>query len=216
MNSSSQAPILDQIYLNFLRDQNSAEFVHSVAQTYTLVTLARLSAYGSRVTRRGAMLALSMLGDYSVNKVLGRGLVDGDRAVRLIADNGIRTIWFRCGSTNQQLELQSLQRLNDHLRFEEAVDRSSGLIETTPWIAEGWNQRGIALFHLKRFNDSANDYHQALELNAYHFAAAAGMAHCYLKMQQPLYALETFRRALTLNPDLQSVRMQVEYLERSL
>ena len=75
MNSSSQAPILDQIYLNFLRDQNSAEFVHSVAQTYTLVTLARLSAYGSRVTRRGAMLALSMLGDYSVSRAWlgGRG-----------------------------------------------------------------------------------------------------------------------------------------------
>jgi tetratricopeptide (TPR) repeat protein len=216
LSSHSQVPILDQIYLRFLQDQNSAQFVHAVAQAYTIATLVRLAGFGSRVSRRASMLALSMLGDYSVNHVLGRGLTDGDRAVRLIADNGIRTIWFRSGSTEQQLELQSLQRLNDHLRFNEAVDRCTALIEATPWIAEGWNQRGIALFHLQQFNDSANDYHQALELNAYHFAAAIGMAHCYLQLQQPRHALDTFRRALALNPDLEAVRMQVEYLERSL
>jgi tetratricopeptide (TPR) repeat protein len=162
------------------------------------------------------MLALSMLGDYSVNSVLGRGLIDSDRAVRLIADNGIRTIWFRSGSPEQQVELQSLRRLNDHLRFKDVVDRSTLLIEANPWIAEGWNQRGIALFHLNQFDESANDYHQTLELNAYHFSAAIGMAHCYLHLHQPKYALAMFRRALRLNPDLEAVRMQVEYLERSL
>ena len=216
MSSLSQVPVLDHIYVRFLQDQDSAQFVHAVSQTYTLATLSRLAGYGSRVSRRASMLSLSMLGDYTVNSVLGRGLIDSDRAVRLIADNGIRTLWFRSGSTEQQLELQSLRRMNDHLRFEEVVDRSTSLIESTPWIAEGWNQRGIALFHLSQFDESANDYHQTLELNAYHFAAAIGMAHCYLQLQQPNYALESFRRALSLNPDLEAVRMQVEYLERSL
>lgn len=213
---ASQLPLLDRIYQRYLRDENSAAFLHAVSQRYTLMTLARLSAYGTRVTRRAAMLAIGLLGDYSLNPVLGRGLHDGDRAVRMLADNGIRTIWYRCGSQAQQRELECLARLNDSLRFEEVVERSTYLIDASPWIAETWNQRAVAYFHLKQFADSAEDCHQALELNPYHFAAAIGMAHCYLQLDEPHHALESFRRALRLNPDLESVRMQVEYLERSL
>ena len=213
---ANQIPLLDRIYQRYLRDENSAAFIHAVAQSYTLVTLARLSAYGSRITRRAAMMALGLLGDYGVNPVLGRGLLDRDRAVRMIADHGIRQIWFRCGSLDEQRELECLARLNDHLRFDEVIVRANRLIESAPWIAETWHQRGVALFHLKQYDNSANDYHQTLEINSYHFGAAIGMAHCYLEMGEPVHALSSFRRALRLNPDLEAVRMHVEYLERSL
>ena len=79
-----------------------------------------------------------------------------------------------------------------------------------------WNQRAIAYFHLRRCDESANDCHQTLELNPYHFGAADGMAHCYLEMNDAFAALECFRRALRLNPDMEGVRVQVEYLQRSL
>ncbi len=58
------------------------------------------------------------------------------------------------------------------------------------------------------------DCRMALELNPYHFAAAAGMGQAYLEMRDPVAALDAFRRALKLNPDLQAVRMQVARLER--
>lgn len=72
------------------------------------------------------------------------------------------------------------------------------------------------MYYLERYDDSANDCHQALEINPYHFGAAVGMAHCYLELTDAFAALDCFRRALRLNPDLEGVRSQVQYLEKSL
>ncbi len=209
-------PLLDRLYQDFLNHENAAAFVKEVSNRYTLGALARLARCGQRVSRRAAVFAIGMLGDYQDNAVLGRALRDSDRAVRLLADNGIRSLWFRCGNARQRKELQLLSRLNNSLRHDDVVRRATELIESAPWIPEGWNQRGVALFHLKRFDASADDCHQTLEINPYHFGAAVGMGHCYLEMNDPAGALECFRRALRLNPGLEGVRAQVEYLERSL
>lgn len=213
---SNRIPLLDRLYQDFLNNENSASYIRAVTKRYNMGTLSRLARCGGRVSRRAAVLAVGMIGDFQDNQVLGRALCDSDRAVRLLADNGIRSLWFRCGNAAHRRELQLLARLNNNLEFHEAVRRGTDLIESAPWIPEAWNQRGFALFHLKRYDDSANDHHQTLEINPYHFVAAVAMGHCYLEMNEPANALECFRRALRLNPGLDGVRAQVEYLERSL
>ena len=40
------------------------------------------------------------------------------------------------------------------------------------------------------------------------------MGHCYLELSDAIGALESFRRALRLNPDMEDVRGQVTFLER--
>ena len=67
----------------------------------------------------------------------------------------------------------------------------------------------------ERCNAAIRDCHQALEINPYHFTAAAGMGQCYLLQDNPVAALEAFRRALRLNPGLEEVRTQVVRLQRS-
>ena len=94
--------------------------------------------------------------------------------------------------------------------------RDDFLIDEAAHFAEAWNQRAVAEFALRRFEDAANDCHQTLEMNAYHFGAAVGMGHCYLQLDEPFAALENFRRALALNPDLEEVRGQINFLERAL
>jgi hypothetical protein len=42
------------------------------------------------------------------------------------------------------------------------------------------------------------------------------MGHCYLQLDEPFAALENFRRALSLNPDLEEVRGQIGLIERAL
>ena len=212
----SPRPALEQIYHRYLDDENSAAFIRAVSDRYLISTLARLAEYGNHIARRASVMAIGYLGEYEHSPILGRALGDRDRGVRMIADNGIRELWLRHGNTRQRQLLAYLCRLNNNDLFQDAVDAACALIDEAAWIAEAWNQRAIALFALEDYEASANDCHQTLEINPHHFGAAIGMANCYLEMDDPFAALECFRRAVKLNPDLEDVRAQIEHLQRTL
>jgi tetratricopeptide (TPR) repeat protein len=154
------------------------------------------------------------LGDYESNVTLGRALQDEDRTVRTLAQTSIRNVWNRVGNEQQRQAVAALVRLNSAQRCEEAIQRAGELIREASWIAEAWNQRAIAHFSLGLYAEAIRDCHQTLEINPYHFAAAAGMGQAYLKLGNTRSALESFRRALRLNPDLEAIRVEVSRLTR--
>jgi tetratricopeptide (TPR) repeat protein len=211
-----RGPVLVAYYKRYLTNQDSAAFVENVTRRYACPTLERLVGIGDHVARRAAVLAISCLGDYSSNAVLGRALVDRDRGVRTLADTGIRELWCRFGTPPQQRALANVVRLNRAQRYEEAVRSASRLIHAAPEIAEAWYQRGAAYYHVDQIDAAVHDCHQALEINPYHFTAAAGIGQCYLQQENPIAALESFRRALRLNPGMEEVRVKVIQLQRSL
>jgi tetratricopeptide (TPR) repeat protein len=212
----SRHPVLNQLFQRYLSDENTARFIADVSQRYTIGSLERLADFGDRATRRAATMALGFLGNYSSNQVLGRRMSDSDRGVRLLAENGIRELWFRDGDDSQRQRLATVARMNRSEQFLQAVLAATELIEEAPWFAEGWNQRAIAYFHLGRYLDSANDCHQTLELNPYHYAAAVGMGMSYMEMEDLRAALDCFKRALKLNPDLEDIRTRIVLLKQSL
>jgi tetratricopeptide (TPR) repeat protein len=136
--------------------------------------------------------------------------------VRTIAQSGIRELWCRVGSDEQQDLLRQVADLNDQRRHLEAARLATQLIHESSGIAEAWCQRGTAYYHLGQYDAAIRDCHQALEINPYHFTAAAGMGQCYMLQDNPVAALDAFRRALRLNPGLEEVRAQVVRLQRSL
>lgn len=207
-------PVVVSLYQSFLDDQDSARFVKAVARVYSCATLERLATTGDRLGRRAAVQALGFMADYSSNAVLGRALVDRDRGVRTIAENGIVDVWRRVGSREQRLKLRTVIRFNHTKQYDDAVRVANELIHESPWIAEAWCQRGTAYYHLGQYASAINDCHQSLEINPYHFTAAAGIGQCYLRQDKPGAALESFRRALRLNPNLEEVRAQVIRLQR--
>jgi tetratricopeptide (TPR) repeat protein len=107
-------------------------------------------------------------------------------------------------------------RLNNANRFDQAAREATCLIQEANGFAEAWNQRAIAYYQVERFHDSVRDCQQALELNPYHFPAAIGMGHCHLELFDAVAALDGFRLALSINPDMENVRAQVGYLQRTL
>lgn len=203
-------------YQAYLNDQDTAAFIRKVSGVYTTGTLERLTTHPRREVRRGAAMALGLLADYRSNAALGRCLVDEDRIVRTLAENGIRSLWRRPGNDRLRQHLARIIRYNSAARYKEAIAAATALIGDAPHCAEAWNQRAVAYYNLNRFTDSINDCHQALEINPYHFDAATGMGQCYLQLNDPLAALECFRRALRLNPGLEGVRAGADYLERTL
>ncbi len=216
MSPDTRTPLLHRLYQAYLADQDLDRFAQRVVERYSIGTLERLTTLGDRLVRRAAVLALGLAADYESNAVLGRSLSDRDRGVRMLAENGIRALWCRAGTSEQQERLQAVIELNQDRRFGEAVEAATRLVAEAQCLAEAWNQRAVAYFNLGRFAESVHDCNQALEINPYHFGAATGLAQCHMQVHDRAAALACFRRALRLNPNLEGVRAQILYLERAL
>jgi len=211
-----QRPLLVYHYERYLVDQDIDTYVRRLSSSYTPGSLQRLAATGNRSARRGAVLGLGRLADYRANMTLGRSLTDSDRGVRTLAENGIRRLWMRIGSPAQQRYLVAIDEHLSEKEYDRAVQLATGLVEDAPWIAQGWYFRGKAFFHLDQHEAATRDCHQALEVNAYHFPAASVMGQAYMLLENPVAALDSFRRALRLNPNMEEVRAQVIHLQRTL
>ena len=212
----TRPPFLLVLYQQYLTHQDSACFVREVSCLYTTGTLQRLARHVCREVRRAAVLSLGFVGDYGANHTLGCALLDDDRTVRTLAENGIRSVWTRAGNEVERKELGVILRLNAARLSQDAVSRATKLIERAPWFAEAWHQRAVGQAALGRLIESIRDCHQTLEINPYHFVAATSMGQAYLQLDNPVSALECFRRALRLNPDLEGVRVQVVRLTRAV
>lgn len=213
---SCRQPLIVRLYEKYLVDYDSASWVLRVSERYSVATLERLTMHGSRRARRGAVFALGFLGNYQSNAILGRALVDRDRGVRVAADTSIRKVWHRVGTAEQQQSLRTICQLNDCKHWGEAIRKSTHLIQASPWIAEAWYQRGHGYCQLSDLDGAIRDFQQALEINPYHFAAAAGIGQCHLQQGNPVTALHALRRALRLNPGLEEIRAQIIQIQRAL
>ncbi|GAA4422268.1 HEAT repeat domain-containing protein [Bremerella cremea] len=214
--SPERKPVLLSIFQKYLAEENTALFIHRVAAVYTCGTLERLSLHGSPEVRRAAVMALCFVSDYSSNHTVGMALNDSDRGVRLIAENGIRSLWIRAGTQSQRHRLRKVMSQIQGNSLECALEEADSLIVDAPWYSEAYNQRAQVHYKRKNFERSLRDNHQTLEINPYHFPAAIGMGQCYLRQGENVMALDSFRRALRLNPNLESIRTQISYLERQL
>lgn len=209
-------PLLVFDYERYLVDQDADLYARRVSSRYTVGGLERVATSTDRTARRGAVLALGRLAEYRSNVVLGRALIDSDRGVRVLAEQSIRRLWQRVGTSNQQQHLVAISLHLGEKNYDRAAQLSTALVEDAPWIAQAWFFRGKAFFHLKQLEAATRDCHQALEINAYHFMAASVMGQAYLLLGEPVSALDSFRRALRLNPNMEEVRAQVIHLQRSL
>jgi len=161
-------------------------------------------------------MSLCFVSDYSSNHTVGMALCDEDRGVRLIAENGIESLWVRAGTQSQRERLKGVKMQIQGNALDVALREVNALINDAPWYSEAFSQRGQIHFKHRNFERALRDSHQTLEINPYHFPAAVTMGQCYLRQGENLMALDCFRRALRLNPNLESVRTQISYLERQL
>jgi len=208
----NQSPLLNTFYLTYRQRHDARTFINQTMQHYNESSLIRLTGALCAETRRAAALMLGFVGTYQANDALGRLLRDCDRSVRLIAESSLKLVWTRDGAEEQRQQLNHIMRLIADQEYGEAVRQANVLLDAYPFYAEAINQRAIALFALKQFEKSLEDCLAVLDLNPYHFGAAIGIGHAYLQLHDTSQAIEYFRLALTINPNLDKVRSHLERL----
>ena len=161
--------------------------------------------------KKVALLAVGLVGDDECLPKLARQLRESHCPVTYeLAEHAMWSIWLRLGRTpeaNHQVArgVQALERED----FEHAITHFTRAIELDPDFAEAYNQRAIAQFLLERYEPSIADCQRTVERMPIHFGALAGMGHCYAHLGQTEKAIESYERALEVNPHLDHVRQAI-------
>jgi tetratricopeptide (TPR) repeat protein len=195
------------------RQAANERFRKKVAERYNEGTLLRLVEHRSVAVRRAAVLALGLVGTMESNAALAACLHDEDEEVRELTADALWSVWFRGDTLTNSSELQRILRLRDKSK---ALQRLNELIERAPQFAEAYNQRAILAYRQKQYPESVQDCIRVLDLNPFHFGAAAGMGQCYLQMRRYGAALKAFRLAIQLHPHLEGVADTIRAIEENL
>lgn len=128
-------------------------------------------------------------------------------------------IWQQWLSTDnaraQVLMVRGIRQMNA-FELDSAVETFTTLIKLAPDFAEAWNKRATAYYMMGRFDDSSADVEQTLRLEPRHFGALSGQGTIHFRNGRKGSALIWYRRALDVNPFMDSVRETVEILEEEL
>ncbi len=165
--------------------------------------------------QRGAV-GLARNGRTEDASALIAALRDPDEDVRAIAEQAVWIVWSRSGDAEVDgLFAQGLEEMNGG-RFDAGIDTFTRVIEKAPGFAEGWNKRATLYFITGDYRKSLADCDEVIKRNPNHFGALAGYGQIYLRLEEPERALEFFRRALAVNPNMDSVEAAVRVLERAI
>jgi len=166
--------------------------------------------------RRGAIERLAEVGRMEdVDRLLAR-LDDADPAVRDLAAAATWQIWSRSGDPAIDKLFARGTAQMEAAALEDALATFSAIVRKKPAFAEGWNKRATVLFLLGRFEESLKDCDQVLKRNPKHFGALSGAGQIHLQLGNPERALDYFRRALAVNPNLSGAAEIVPVLEEML
>ena len=166
--------------------------------------------------RERGVVGLARNGRLADAPALVAALRDRDESVREAAEQALWIVWSRSGNAQvDKLFARGLEEMNGG-RFDDGIATFTRVIELAPEFAEGWNKRATLYFITGEYRKSLADCDQVMKRNPAHFGALAGYGQIYLRLDDPEKALEYFKRALAVNPNMESVEAAVQVLERAI
>ena len=175
---------------------------------------SRALASADIVTRRAGATHLGEVGRMNDVAALVKALRDSDEATRVIAEAAIWEIWGRSGDAGiDGLYRKGLELMNFGAA-REAIQVFTLIISQKPDFAEGWNKRATLYYSVGEYEKSLRDCDEVIKRNPLHFGALAGYGLIYTQMNRPERAVEYFKRALRINPNMHGVAQNIELLEQ--
>lgn len=167
-------------------------------------------------TRAEAVVWIANRGAMADAPLLQERLRDESAFVRSFAEQGLWLLWTRSGdSAIDELMARASEEMQAG-RYARAISVLTTVVEKKPEYAEGWNRRATVYYLDGQFERSIADCHQVLKRNPGHFGALSGMGQIYFQLEDWGKALEWYRRALEVNPNMLGVEMNVRMLEEKL
>jgi tetratricopeptide (TPR) repeat protein len=199
-----------------LLERKDVKGLHQLLKSrWSLEELTGFLACDQDDVRKVAALALALVGGRCCISAVASQLRHSDPMVNQMAEHALWSIWFRCGCQEANHELCRGTKALNCRDFANATAHLTRAIEIDPNFAEAYNQRAIVKYLQERFDESIQDCLRAVELMPCHFGAWAGMGHCHAHAGRLTEALESYDRALAINPHMESISQMVRELRAS-
>ena len=191
----------------------------SIAQSGSYATreqaLEGLSA-PEAAQRAEAVTWIANHGTQADGEALVRRLADQSPTVRDFAEQGLWFLWHRSGDRAiDKLMAKGAEQVQAR-RFKEAIATYSEVIRRKPAFAEGWNRRATVRFLAGDYKRSLADCDEVIKRNPIHFGALAGYGQIYFALERYDKAIEYWRRALEVNPNMVGVEANIKAAEELL
>jgi len=148
--------------------------------------------------------------------LLLKRLHDESPFVRGYAERGLWLLWSRSGEAEiDRLMAAGVEQMQAG-RHREAVATFSEVIRRKPAYPEGWNKRATVHYLAGDYQKSLADCDEVVKRNPQHFGAISGYGLIYFSLQQYDKAIEYWRRALEVNPNLIGVEINIKGAEQRL
>ena len=168
---------------------------------------------GARSTAIARLAEIGRMAD--VDRLLVR-LGDPDPQVRALAAAATWQIWSRSGDPAiDKLFAHGVEQMQA-ATLTEALATFDLIVKRKPDFAEGWNKRATIYFLLGRNVESLKDCDEVFRRNPRHFGALAGVGQIHLQLGHAELALEFFRRAVAVNPNMEGPAEMIPVLEELL
>jgi len=166
--------------------------------------------------RADAVAWLATHGSMADQPLLLARLRDEDEDVRITAEQGLWVLWMRSGDAVIDRALAQGSALMAAGRLPESIAIFSEIIRRRPAFAEGWNKRATAYFLAGDYERSLADCAEVIKRNPRHFGALSGYGQIYFRLERFDKAIDYWRRALRVNPNMTGLEENIEAAERLL
>jgi tetratricopeptide (TPR) repeat protein len=164
-------------------------------------------------TRAEAVVWIANRGTMADAPLLHERLRDESAFVRGFAEQGLWLLWTRSGDAAIDAQMARATEEMQAGRHAQAIALLTNIIEQKPEFAEGWNRRATVYYLAGEFRKSIADCDEVLKRNPGHFGALSGLGEIHMQLDDEGKALEWYRRALEVNPNMVGVEMKIRMLE---
>jgi len=166
--------------------------------------------------RAEAVVWIAAHGRPADDEILLQRLTDESPLVRNVAEQGLWLFWSRSGDeTIDALMAKGVEEMQAR-RLKESIATFSEVIRRKPAFAEGWNKRATVFYLVGDFRRSLADCDEVMKRNPYHFGALAGYGQIYFQLEQYSKAIDYWKRALRVNPNMAGVESSIKGTEALL
>lgn len=128
----------------------------------------------------------------------------------------IEQLWRLSGSDTVDLLRSHAETFIKETDLDLAMQVLDAVVELAPEDAEGWHQRALLNFTRKDYQHALADLRRALAIDPNHYKALNGLGVVLEAMGDKKGALEAYRKALRVNPFLDSAHQSVDELSRAV